>query len=44
MGHIAEAVVQLRRQAAARQVESPHAIAVFDGSPMLRGGGMVFTS
>lgn len=44
MGHIAEAVLQLRGQAGARQVADAQAIAVFDGSPMLRGGGMVFTS
>jgi len=44
MGHIAEAVQQLGRRAGARQISDPHAIAVMDGSPMLRGGGMVLTS
>jgi acetyl-CoA acetyltransferase len=43
MGHIAEAVLQLSGRAGERQLGDPGAIAVFDGSPMLRGSGMVLT-
>jgi acetyl-CoA acetyltransferase len=44
MGHLAEAVLQLSGRAGPRQLENPGAIAVFDGSPMLRGSGLVLTS
>lgn len=43
MGHIAEAVLQLQGRAGPRQVPDAAAIAVFDGSPMLRGSGIVLT-
>jgi len=43
MGHIAEAVLQISGRAGPRQVKNPNAIAVFDGSPMLRGGAMILT-
>jgi acetyl-CoA acetyltransferase len=43
MGHIAEAVLQLGGRAGERQVADAAAVAVFDGSPMLRGGGMILT-
>jgi len=44
MGHIAEAVLQLRGGAGTRQVRDAQAALVMDGSPMLRGGGIVFTA
>ncbi len=44
MGHIAEAVLQISRDAGRRQLARTDAIAVFDGSPMLRGSGMILTS
>ncbi|GAC1344266.1 MAG: hypothetical protein NVSMB18_21570 [Acetobacteraceae bacterium] len=44
MGHLAEAVLQLSGRAGPRQLPDPAAIAVFDGSPMLRGSGLVLTS
>jgi acetyl-CoA acetyltransferase len=43
MGHIAEAVLQIAGRAGPRQLAHPDAIAVFDGSPMLRGSGMILT-
>ncbi len=43
MGHIAEAVLQVTGRAGPRQLPRAHAIAVFDGSPMLRGSGMILT-
>ena len=43
MGHLAEAVLQLTGRAGPRQLPDPHAIAVLDGSPMLRGSGAIFT-
>jgi acetyl-CoA acetyltransferase len=43
MGHVAEAVHQVRGSAGARQVRDPRAVLVLDGSPMLRGGGLVLT-
>ncbi len=44
MGHVAEAVLQLSDRAGPRQLRNAHAIAVFDGSPMLRGSALVLTS
>lgn len=44
MGHLAEAVLQLSGRAGRRQLPDPHAIAVFDGSPMLRGSALVLTA
>ncbi|MCU1414604.1 MAG: hypothetical protein JWN80_1944 [Microbacteriaceae bacterium] len=41
MGHIVEAVLQVTDRARRRQVDGADAVCVFDGSPMLRGGGMV---
>lgn len=43
MGHIAEAVLQISGRAGARQLADPAAIVIFDGSPMLTGGGMLLT-
>lgn len=43
MGHIAEAVLQITGRAGSRQLTEPGAIVVFDGSPMLTGGGMILT-
>ena len=44
MGHLAEAVLQLSGRAERRQLTDPHAIAVFDGSPMVRGSALVLTT
>lgn len=44
MGHVLEAVHQLRGTAGLRQLADPQAMLVADGSPMLRGGGMVLVS
>jgi acetyl-CoA acetyltransferase len=44
MGHVVEAVHQLRGTAGERQLADPGAVIVLDGSPMLRGGGLVLTS
>lgn len=43
MGHIIEAVRQVTGRAGPRQVADAEVAAVFDGSPMLRGGGLVFS-
>jgi acetyl-CoA acetyltransferase len=43
LGHVAEAVLQISGRAQSRQLPSPDAICVFDGSPMMRAGGMVLT-
>ena len=43
MGHVAEAALQVSGRAGERQIEAADAAAVFDGSPMLRGGGMILT-
>jgi acetyl-CoA acetyltransferase len=44
MGHIAEAALQVMGRAGARQVSPADAVCVLDGSPMLRGGGLVLLS
>jgi len=44
MGHLAEAVLQLSGRAGPRQLPDARAVAVFDGSPMLRGSGLVLTA
>jgi len=44
MGHAAEAVLQASGRAGTRQVRDASAIAVFSGSPMYRGSGLVVTS
>ncbi len=43
MGHLAEAVRQVTGRAGARQVADAHVAVVTDGSPMMRGGAMLFT-
>ncbi len=43
MGHIAEAVFQVTRRAERRQVPDAAAVCAIDGSPMLRGSGIVLT-
>jgi hypothetical protein len=43
MGHIAEAVLQVTDRADKRQVPNAHAACAIDGSPMLRGSGLVVT-
>ena len=43
LGHVAEAVLQISGRAGSRQLASPDAISVFDGSPMMRAGGLVLT-
>ena len=43
MGHVAEAVLQLSGRVGERQIAGANAIAIFDGSPMLRGSGMILT-
>jgi acetyl-CoA acetyltransferase len=43
MGHIAEAVRQVTGQAEQRQVPDAEAVCAIDGSPMLRGSGIVVT-
>lgn len=42
MGHIVEAVLQVTDRAGVRQIPGASAVAVMDGSPMLRGSGAVF--
>jgi acetyl-CoA acetyltransferase len=42
MGHLVEAVLQLSDRAGPRQIPDANAIAVLDGSPMLRGSGAIF--
>jgi acetyl-CoA acetyltransferase len=44
MGHLAEAALQVTGRAGARQVPDCHASCAIDGSPLLRGSGIVFTS
>ncbi len=43
MGHIAEAVFQVTGRAEKRQVSGAAAVCAIDGSPMLRGSGLVVT-
>jgi acetyl-CoA acetyltransferase len=43
MGHVAEAVLQISGRVGERQITDPAAIIVLDGSPMLRGSGMILT-
>ncbi len=43
MGHIAEAVMQVTDRAEKRQVPHASAVCAIDGSPMLRGSGLVIT-
>jgi acetyl-CoA acetyltransferase len=43
MGHIAEAVFQVTGRAEGRQVPGAAAVCAIDGSPMLRGSGVVVT-
>lgn len=43
MGHIAEAVLQVTGRAERRQVPGAAAVCAIDGSPMLRGSGLVVT-
>ena len=44
MGHLAEAVYQVTGRAGPRQVKDARVAVAMDGSPLLRGSGMVFTS
>jgi hypothetical protein len=43
MGHIAEAVRQVTGRAERRQLAKAEAVCAIDGSPMLRGSGIVVT-
>ena len=43
MGHTAEAVIQVTDRADKRQVPNASAVCAIDGSPMLRGSGLVIT-
>ena len=43
MGHIAEAVFQVTRRAEKRQIPNAAAVCAIDGSPMLRGSGIIVT-
>ena len=43
MGHIAEAVRQVTGRAEKRQLKDAEAVCAIDGSPMLRGSGIVVT-
>jgi acetyl-CoA acetyltransferase len=43
MGHIAEAVRQVTGRAEKRQLKDAEAVCAIDGSPMLRGSGLVVT-
>ena len=44
MGHLAEAALQVMGRAGPRQITDCHASCAIDGSPLLRGSGVVFTS
>jgi acetyl-CoA acetyltransferase len=43
MGHIAEAVRQVTGRAEQRQLKHAEAVCAIDGSPMLRGSGIIVT-
>jgi acetyl-CoA acetyltransferase len=43
MGHIAEAALQVMGRGGSRQVDRADAVCMFDGSPMVRGGGLVLS-
>jgi acetyl-CoA acetyltransferase len=43
MGHVAEAVRQVTSRAEKRQITGANAVCAIDGSPMLRGSGIVVT-
>jgi acetyl-CoA acetyltransferase len=43
MGHIAEAVRQVTGRAEQRQIPGASAVCAIDGSPMLRGSGIIVT-
>ncbi|MGH8012459.1 MAG: thiolase C-terminal domain-containing protein [Candidatus Binataceae bacterium] len=43
MGHIAEAVYQVTNRAAEHQIQGAQAVCAIDGSPMLRGSGLIIT-
>lgn len=43
MGHIAEAVRQVTGRAEERQIQNAEAVCAIDGSPMLRGSGIIVT-
>jgi hypothetical protein len=44
MGHLAEAALQVTGRAGPRQVANCDTACAIDGSPLLRGSGVVFTS
>jgi acetyl-CoA acetyltransferase len=44
MGHLAEAALQVTGRAGPRQIPDCNAACAIDGSPLLRGSGLVFTS
>ncbi|MFN0145356.1 MAG: thiolase C-terminal domain-containing protein [Dehalococcoidia bacterium] len=44
MGHLAEAVRQVSGRAGPRQVPGAAAVCAIDGSPLLRGSGIIFTA
>lgn len=43
MGHIAEAVFQVTGRAGKRQIPNAATVCAIDGSPMLRGSGLIVT-
>jgi acetyl-CoA acetyltransferase len=43
MGHLAEAALQVTGRAGERQIADADAVCAIDGSPLLRGSGVVFT-
>jgi acetyl-CoA acetyltransferase len=44
MGHLAEAALQVTGRAGERQVPGATAVCAIDGSPLLRGSGIIFTA
>jgi acetyl-CoA acetyltransferase len=44
MGHLAEAALQVTGRAGERQIPGAKAVCAIDGSPLLRGSGIVFTA